>query len=84
MSRNTSLTLGDHFADFVDQQVGCGRYGSASEVVRAGLRLLEAHEAQLAALRTALIAGEDSGVARPLDVEAFLKARRSRGPGSRG
>ncbi|MGA3399693.1 MAG: type II toxin-antitoxin system ParD family antitoxin [Acetobacteraceae bacterium] len=73
MSRNTSLTLGDHFADFVDQQVGSGRYGSASEVVRAGLRLLEQQEAQLAALRAALIEGETSGRARPLDVEAFLK-----------
>jgi len=76
MSRNTSLTLGHHFADFVDQQVGRGRYGSASEVVRAGLRLLEAQEAQLAALREALIEGETSGAARPLDVDAFLKARR--------
>ena len=76
MPRNTSLTLGNHFADFVDQQVGCGRYGSASEVVRAGLRLLEAQEAQVAALRAALIKGETSGAARPLEVEAFLKARR--------
>ena len=79
MSRNTSLTLGDHFADFVDQQVGRGRYGSASEVVRARLRLLEEQEARLAALRASLIEGETSGVARPLDVEAFLKDRRSVG-----
>ncbi len=77
MSRNTSLTLGTHFADFVDQQVGRGRYSSASEVVRAGLRLLEEQEAKLAALRAALIEGEASGVARPLDVDAFLKAKRS-------
>jgi antitoxin ParD1/3/4 len=77
MSRNTSLTLGDHFVDFVDQQVARGRYGSASEVVRAGLRLLEAQEAQFAALRAALVEGETSGAARPLDVEAFLEARRS-------
>lgn len=77
MSRNTSLTLGDHFAEFVDRQVGCGRYGSASEVVRAGLRLLEEQGTQLAALRAALIEGETSGAARPLDVEAFLKTRRS-------
>jgi antitoxin ParD1/3/4 len=77
MSRNTSLTLGDHFADFVDQQVDRGRYGSASEVVRAGLRLLEEQEAQLAALRAALVEGETSGAARPLDVDVFLKGRRS-------
>jgi antitoxin ParD1/3/4 len=77
MSRNTSITLGEHFAEFVDQQVNRGRYGSASDVIRAGLRLLEEHEAQLHALRAALIEGENSGPARPLDVEAFLKAKRS-------
>jgi antitoxin ParD1/3/4 len=41
MSRNTSITLGDHFADFVDRQVTSGRYSSASDVVPASLRLLE-------------------------------------------
>ncbi len=46
MARNTSVTLGDHFAEFVDEQVQNGRYGSTSEVVRAGLRLLEEHEAK--------------------------------------
>jgi antitoxin ParD1/3/4 len=76
MSRNTSITLGDHFADFVDQQVITGRYSSASDVVRAGLRLLEEQEAQLDALRAALIEGEISGAAGPLNVEAFLKAKR--------
>ena len=77
MPRNTSITLGSHFADFVDQQVAGGRYGSASDVVRAGLRLLEEREARLAALRAALIEGEGGGVARPLDIEAFLKTKRS-------
>jgi len=76
MSRNTSLTLGDHFADFVDRQVACGRYGPASEVVRAGLRLLEEQETRLAELQAALIEGEASGAARPLDVEGFLKSQR--------
>ncbi len=77
MSRNTSITLGDHFADFVDQQVSSGRYSSASDVVRAALRLLEEEAARLEALRMALIDGETSGAAQPLDVEAFLKAKRS-------
>jgi antitoxin ParD1/3/4 len=44
MSRNTSITLGDHFASFISSQVQTGRYGSASDVVRAGLRLLEEHD----------------------------------------
>lgn len=49
MARNTSISLGDHFASFIDQQVQGGRYGSASDVVRAGLRLLEEHESKLQA-----------------------------------
>lgn len=75
MPRNTSISLGDHFASFVDQQVAHGRYGSASDVVRAGLRLLEEHEMKVTALRAALVEGENSGPAQPLDVEAFLKRK---------
>jgi antitoxin ParD1/3/4 len=73
MARNTSISLGDHFSDFIDIQVQAGRYGSASDVVRAGLRLLEEHEAQLKALQGALIAGELSGAPRPFDNSAFLE-----------
>ena len=72
MARNTSVSLGDHFTRFIDAQVQTGRYGSASDVMRAGLRLLEEHEAKLKALEAALIAGEQSGPARPFDSEAFL------------
>ena len=72
MARNTSISLGNHFADFVDGQVSSGRYGSASDVIRAGLRLLEEHETRVKALQEALIAGEDSGAARPFDKTAFL------------
>lgn len=76
MGRNTSITLGEHFASFVDDQVEHGRYGSASEVVRAGLRLLEEREAGLAQLRAALVAGEESGLAENFDFDEFLERKR--------
>ena len=71
MARNTSVTLGEHFSSFVSEQVKAGRYGSASDVVWAGLRLLEEREARVRALQEALIAGEEAGEARPFDFEAF-------------
>ena len=61
MARNTSVSLGGHYDAFITSQLDQGRYGSASEVIRAGLRLLENDETKLAALRSALIAGEQSG-----------------------
>lgn len=76
MARNTSVSLGDHFSDFIEAQVQTGRYGSASDVVRAGLRLLEEHEAKVRALQEALIAGEESGKPAPFDNAAFLKRMR--------
>ncbi len=77
MARNTSISLDDHFADFLSREVSSGRYRSASEVVRAGLRLLEAQETQLAALRAALVAGEESGAPEPFDFDAFISAKKS-------
>ena len=65
MAKNTSMSLGDRFAGFIDTQVQSGRYGSTSDVVRAGLRLLEEHEAKVKALQDALIAGEQSGEPQP-------------------
>jgi antitoxin ParD1/3/4 len=78
MARNTSVSLGEHFADFIDAQVRTGRYGSASDVVRAGLRLLEEHEAKVKALQDALIAGEESGPPAPFDNKTFLKRMRAK------
>lgn len=72
MARNTSVSLGDHFTGFIDGQIQSGRYGSASDVVRAGLRLLEEHEAKVRALQDALIEGEQSGPATPFDGDTFL------------
>ena len=63
MAKNTSITLGTHFDEFITQRVKNGRYGSASEVVRAGLRLLESSETKLETLRALLTEGEKSGFA---------------------
>lgn len=72
MTKNTSISLGDHFVNFIDQQLAQGRYGSASDVVRAALRLLEDEELRLAALRAALVEGERSGRAIEFEPQAFL------------
>lgn len=63
MAKNTSMTLGEHFDGFISQQIQSGRYGSASEVVRAGLRVLEDKESKLDVLRQMLTDGEESGTA---------------------
>lgn len=63
MAKNTSVTLGDHFDDFIAEQIKSGRYGSASEVIRTGLRALEDTETKLETLRELLNEGEQSGLA---------------------
>lgn len=63
MARNTSISLGEHFDEFIAQQLKSGRYGSASEVVRAGLRILEDAETRRVRLRQLLEEGESSGFA---------------------
>lgn len=75
MATNTSISLDDHFAAFLAEQVDTGRYRSASEVVRAGLRLLEEREIQLGALRAALATGEASGEAEAFDFDAFVASK---------
>ncbi len=77
MATNTSISLDEHFSSFLAREVATGRYRTASEVVRAGLRLLEDQETQMSALRSALIVGEESGDAESFDFEAFVAAKKS-------
>ena len=71
MSRNTSVILSEHFEVFVERQIKAGQYHSVSEVICAGLRLLEEREQMIQAVREAIIAGEQSGPMQTIDREAF-------------
>ena len=73
MARNTSVTLGEHFDEFVAEKIDQGRFQSVSEVVRAGLRTLEENESKLEALRARLQAGENSPIAENFNGEDFIK-----------
>ncbi len=72
MARNTSVTLGDHFENFVSEKISAGRFHSVSEVVRAGLRKLEDDETKLQLLRDKLKAGEDSPLIDDFDGTSFV------------
>lgn len=61
MGKNTSISLGNHFENFVNKELESGRYSSVSEVIRAALRLLEREEDKEQKLRKALEIGEKSG-----------------------
>jgi len=78
MGKNTSIILGDHFEGFIATQIEEGRYGNASEIMRAGLRLLEEHEDKVETLRQALIDGEESGDAGSLDFADIKRAARKK------
>ena len=78
MSKNTSISLGDHFEGVISKEVRSGSYHSASEVIRAGLRLLEKEERKIEALKSALEKGEISGVAEDFNVTNHLKSLHSK------
>ena len=71
--KNTSISLGNYFDQFVQTQVSTGRYKNVSEVIRAGLRLLENEESKAIALRNAIQEGIDSGIAHDFDPEKHLQ-----------
>jgi len=71
------VKLDEHFSAFVDEKIAEGRYTSADDVVQAGLRLLEEEDAKLAALRAALIEGEESGEPTEFDFDAFLARKQA-------
>lgn len=75
--KNTSVSLGSYFDQFVQNQVSEGRYKNVSEVIRAGLRLLENEESKAIALRNAIQKGIDSGIAHDFDPENHLQKLKS-------
>lgn len=78
MPRNTSVTLGEHFDRFVAEKIDQGRYQSASEVIRAGLRKLEEDESKLEALRAKLQAGENSPIVEDFNGDHFIEKMRKK------
>ena len=77
MGRNTSVALGDYFENFVDSKVSAGRFKNASEVIRAGLRLLEEEESKIIALKNAIQEGINSGVVKNFDPKKHLAKLKS-------
>lgn len=73
MGRNTSVSLGNYFEDFVENRIIEGRYKNASEVIRAGLRLLEEEENKVKVLKNAIQEGIDSGIAEDFDPKKHLE-----------
>ena len=72
MGRNTSISLGNYFESFVKSRIAEGRYKNASEVIRAGLRLLEERENKVQALKNAIQEGIDSGINEDFVADEFL------------
>jgi antitoxin ParD1/3/4 len=71
--KNTSISLGNHFDDFVSSQVASGRYKNVSEVIRAGLRLLEDEEHKSMALKSAVKQGMESPLVQDFDFRENLQ-----------
>jgi len=74
MSKNTSISLGNYFEQFVQSRIKEGRFKNVSEVIRAALRLLEEEESRTAALKNAIQEGIDSGIAHDFEPKKHLAA----------
>lgn len=73
MGKNTSISLGSHFETFVEKSISKGRFQNASEVIRAGLRMLEEEEDKVLLLKNAIQEGIDSGFAKDFDPKKYLE-----------
>jgi antitoxin ParD1/3/4 len=78
MGRNTSVSLGNYFENFVDSRVSEGRFKNASEVIRAGLRLLEEEESKIIALKKAISEGIESGTVEDFDPKEHLESLKAK------
>lgn len=78
MNKNTSVSLGNYFDQFVQDSISKGRYKNASEVIRAGLRLLEEEENRAVALKNAVQEGIDSGIAHDFNPKKHLESLKAK------
>ena len=78
MNKNTSISLGNYFDQFVQSSVNEGRFKNVSEVIRAGLRLLEEEETKVMALKKAIQEGIDSGIAHEFDPQKHLESLKAK------
>ena len=74
MNKPVQVTIAEPYDSFVESQLESGAFKSAEDVVEAGLKLLKEEQARIEWLRNALVEGENSGPARPVDRQEF-KAR---------
>ena len=78
MNKNTSISLGNYFDQFVQNRISQGRFKNVSEVIRAGLRLLEEEENKVIALKNAIQKGIDSGIAYDFDPKKHLESLKAK------
>ncbi len=78
MGRNTSVSLGDYFENFVEGRISEGRFKNASEVIRAGLRMLEEEENKITALKKAINDGKESGIAENFNPKQHLESLKAK------